>query len=230
MPMAKRPFRNRQDVVLSGLRLCPRLPLPRRPHRHTMARYRTGLGRMDIPSKKFRRRLDGTDYRVKRLRKKPQNIRTPRPTRTDKQIPQARNRRNVTPKSRRSRRKHRKPRRFGHMEKHRTNEHPQRIKPIPTKRMHSSMVNIPGHRNATPPTRCHPDRSGGISCSTPSPVSSRPKRSAVEGSRVLRPPLCHPDRSEAQWMDLVFYALQIHFIIECPVFSAEQSEVPIHRD
>jgi hypothetical protein len=48
----------------------------------------------------------------------------------------------------------------------------------------------------------------------PSPLSSRPERSAVEGSAVLstsirsewkhHPPLCHPDRSAAQWRDLQF--------------------------
>src|SRR3984885_14517494 len=49
----------------------------------------------------------------------------------------------------------------------------------------------------------------------PSPLSSQPERSAVEGSAVpsipmtnveweRHPPLCHPDRSEAQWRDLQF--------------------------
>jgi hypothetical protein len=47
-----------------------------------------------------------------------------------------------------------------------------------------------------------------------SPLSSRPERSVVEGSAVLltgicsgwklHPPLCHPDRSVAQWRDLQF--------------------------
>src|SRR5580698_1961004 len=65
-----------------------------------------------------------------------------------------------------------------------------------------------------PKQKCHPDRSGGTCCShptsqismkaSPSPLSSRPKRSAVEGSavqqtylgKVLRPKQkCHPDRS-----------------------------------
>ncbi len=67
-------------------------------------------------------------------------------------------------------------------------------------------------------------RSGGIRSSLnryllwmealPSPLSSRPKRSVVEGSAVLStgicsgwkhcPPLCHPDRSAAQWRDPQF--------------------------
>jgi hypothetical protein len=41
-------------------------------------------------------------------------------------------------------------------------------------------------------------------------LSSRPKRSEVEGPAVSpikshHPPLCHPDRSAAQWRDLLFF-------------------------
>src|ERR1700677_3947766 len=88
------------------------------------------------------------------------------------------------------------------------------------------------------PPLCHLDRSAAqwrdlrsppaatLPEAPPSPLSSRPERSVVERSalpsssyspRKCNPPLCHLDRSAAQWRDLRFIGpfLEMFFSAKC---------------